>query len=364
MKDNNKLDTLHYFSLIALTMAGNGLFSLPRDVADRAGRAAWLVVLLAGILVLIVSQLTERIASRFPDMDAGEWPKILLGPILGRVWLILFFLKTIMVVYMTGKLFANILRVRQYYSTPTVLFAILITLLTIYLVTRGMGAMGRFSLLVLFVTLPTIVFVLFALRQGELTRLLPLGVTPLAGWLQSLPQAIYSNIGWDIIWFAYPCLKRQQEARRGSVAAVLLIMLIYTLLTAAAIMNFGPDRLRTLLFPSLALISRLEFALISRVDTLVLNLWQTSIVVTAASFLYISSRLVQGVWSRLRFRPVALVLGLLVAAVQLIEVTPRQLAQFNILVSNYGAALLLTSILTFTVLTIVGKGGHQRATRR
>ncbi len=357
MKGDNQLTAFQHFALIVAVVGGTGIFTLPRIVAAEAGRSAWLIVLATGLAITLLALLANNISSSFPDLDASEWPKTLLGPVLGRVWLTLYLARTTVVVFITAQIYGDILGVRQYPLTPCPVTAILVMLLSILLVSYGVGALARYAQLTFLISIPLLAVVPLAMATGSLDRLLPLlGDKPLMSLLKAAPPVLYSTLGYDILWFSYPHLQRKSRSGLAVLAAMLFIALTYTLITVAATVSLGPNRLTSVLFPTLTMLSQLELGIVARVDTVVLYLWILSIVATAGGALYISSRALSGLWQRLQFPKTAVYLGLPLLAASLWDMPPRRLTALSRLVGAADIILLSISLLVFKILCMVRKG--------
>lgn len=365
MKGDNQLTAFQHFALIVGVVGGTGIFTLPRIVAMEAGRSAWLVVLVASLAITLQALLANNISSSFPEQDAAEWPKNLLGPILGRIWLALYLLRTVLVVFITGQIYADILGVRQYPLTPCTLTAILIVLLAIFLVNNGVGALARYTQLIFLATIPLLVVVPLTMAEGSLHRLFPLlGDKPLSSLLKAAPPVLYSTLGYDILWFSYPHLRRKNKSGLAVLTAMLFITLTYAFITVAATVSLGPNRLTSVLFPTLTMLSQLELGIIARVDTVVLYLWLLSVVATAAGTLYISSRVLSGIWQRLQFPKTAIYIGLPLLAASFWDLPPRRLTALSSLVGAGDIILLSSSLLVFKILCMVRKGRGKGAKGR
>lgn len=362
MTENSQITGLQHFSLIVVTVAGTGVFSLPQAVAAKAGRSAWLVVLGTGLLLTLLALLADNVASYFPDMDASSWPKALLGPWLGRAWLVLYLARSLATVFITTQIYADILGVRQYPLTPCVVHAMAITVLAALLVYSRIGALARYAQLTWLITVPILGLVALTIAQGELFHLLPLfGDKPLSDLLKGIPPAFYSSLGFDILWFSYPHLRRKQRSRLAVASAMLFIAAAYAATTVAATLGLGPGRLGTTLFPTLTMLSDLEFGVISRVDTIVLYIWIASIVVTAAAMLYISCRAANGIWGKLQLNLSVLLLGGIAFFANLYDMAPERLARLAGWVGAFDIGLLSSSLIIFSILCRLRKGRDQGA---
>ena len=358
MHRQNSVTPFQYFAIISGVLIANGVMSLPRAVAADAGRSAWLVVLVVGIIMSLVTLLADILASKFPLQDAADWPKTLLGPVLGRVWMAIYLLRAIIFTLLTAQLFAGIMSVRLLHNTPIYIFALIVLLLSLMAVLSRINGLARYAEIAFYLSMPLFLFILFPFSDGNTNYLLPLlGDKPASDLLKGAVAVSYSFAGFDFLWFVYPHLRNKASSRPVAVGAILFTTAVYTFVTATAIMFFGLESLGILYLPTLALLSGIELVLVERIDSLMLFIWLSTVVVTAASQLYTASRLLQGLVTSLSFGKNAVFLSgmLLVLAVNRIPL--RDAVAFSDLFGIADLLFLLVSILLFLLLALLRKGG-------
>jgi len=342
-----------YFTLVSGVLIANGIMSMPRAVATDAGRSAWLVILIVGCVVAVLTWLAHYVASRFPARDAAEWPKTLLGPIIGRIWMLVYLVRAIIFLLLTAQLYAGYLSVRLLPRTPTHVFALLVLALSLLAVLAKIRGFARFSEVAFFMSLPLILFIIVPLTRGNALHLLPiLGDNPPSDLLKSALAASYSYAGFDFLWFVYPHLRRKASAGAVAFGAVLLTAIVYAFVTATTIMYFGLEKLGLIFLPTLAVLRGIELVLFERIDSLMMFAWLSTVVVTAASQLYTATRLVQGLANGLSFSKTAAGLSGLffVVALSVSDLPLRQTIAISDIFGIFDLSFFVASILLFLLL--------------
>ncbi|HHW99532.1 MAG TPA: GerAB/ArcD/ProY family transporter, partial [Firmicutes bacterium] len=92
MRDRHRqvLTGWQLFCLLVSSIVGTGVYSLARDVAEPAGAGGILSILLVGILMVISLLSLHLLASRFPGQTLNEYSGQILGPLLAKVYLLVY----------------------------------------------------------------------------------------------------------------------------------------------------------------------------------------------------------------------------------------------------------------------------------
>lgn len=349
MRVRNRLTSFQHGILIVGALIANGIFSLPRVAAQEAGRSAWVVVAFAGLVLLIVALLSNRLASYFPEEDPAGWGLRLMGPIVGRVWLLLYFLKCCFFIVLTMRIFAAIITNRMLTHTPSSILAGIVLLLSVLAAVIGISGLARFAEISVMVWLPFMLLVVAALLRGHLFHLQPvIGDTDLSALLAGAKSAAFSFAGFDILLFSYPHLEKPENSARAVFWSMVFVTAIYTLTTVAALAFFGVEHLTRLLVPTLVMLSIAETSVIERFDSLALFMWLGMVVVTSGTQLYMGTRLIQGLIPKANFEKTAVFLGAFLLVSTWGETPLRRLitfadyfGTFDILFVTLSAVLLL-----------------------
>lgn len=349
MQVRKRLTTFQHGILIVGALIANGIFSLPRVAAQEAGRAAWVVVAFAGAMLLIVALLSNKLASYFPDEDPAGWAPKLMGPIIGRVWLLLYLIKSCFFIVLTMRIFAAIVSNRMLMHTPSSILAGIVLVLSVLAAIIGIGGLARFSEISFMVWLPFMMLIMATLLRGHVIHLQPVfGDADLSALLAGAKSAAYSFAGFDILLFSYPHLAKPQGSVRAVLWSMSFVTAIYTLTTVAALAFFGLEHLTRLLVPTLVMLSIAETTVIERFDSLALFIWLGMVVVTSGTQLYMATRLIQGLLPGVNFTKTAVFLGSFLLVSTWGETPLRQLityadyfGTFDILFVTLSAVLLL-----------------------
>jgi len=344
-----RVTAMQHGMLIVGTLIANGIFSLPRVAAQEAGRSAWVAVAGAGLVVLLVALLSDRLAGLFPRQDPADWSLKLMGPVFGRLWLLLYLVKSCLFVVLTMRIYSAIITNRMLAHTPSSAFAAMILVLSVMAVLAGINGLARFAEISVMVWFPLMTLLAVTLLGGHTFHLLPVfGDADFGGLLLGVKSAAYSYAGFDILLFSYPHLEKPKASMRAVLWSIILVTIIYTLTTVAALMFFGVEHLTRLLVPTLVMLSIAETSVIERFDSVALFMWMGMVVVTSGTQLYMGTRLIQGLWPRLSFHKTAVFLSAFLLIASWGETPLRQL----ITLADYFGTFDLTFVTLSAVLLL------------
>lgn len=283
-------------AIIASTLIGVGILTLPRSASEAAHEMGWLTTLLGGMIILPIMWVITKLTMRFPKMTVVRYTAELLGieksrrlgailsfPIL-LVYLAVWFLLTASAVRTFGNVITNaVLR-----ETPVE--AIIVTLLVavIFLIFVEVEVLARFNEVVLpLILIPMILIVLLSFQNTDITNVFPLFAISFTDFLSSLKATIFSFTGFTVmlVFMAFAQKKRNVSANLTGIA---IPNFIYTMIVFSTIAVFGYEELQHLMWPTLELVKTTDIPglILERVESLFLGIWVIAVYTTVGNFYY------------------------------------------------------------------------------
>jgi len=354
MNKQASLTRFQYFALIIGVMLANGIISLPRVVADDGGRSAWVVILVAGAIILSIALMAEVLAKIFPNQDPASWSVKLLGPFFGRVWMVMYLLRAMVFVVLTSRLYSTTLNARVLVLTPNSVLAILVTITAVAVSYTHMRGMARYAELAFFLTLPVLVLNIMPVRYGHTFHLFPVFAdTGLSNFIKAIEPAAYSFAGFDILWFAYPYLRNKQKSLWTTATAIGFITVLYSAVTMVAIMFFGLERLRVINYPTAALVSVTEVIFLERLDSLAFHVWLVTVALTGGAQMYIAARMIEGIFPVVTFNKAAMGIGAFLTVLSIGEYPGRLALQASDIYGTIDIVFIAATALLFPLLAYI-----------
>ncbi|MER2089684.1 MAG: GerAB/ArcD/ProY family transporter [Sporosarcina sp.] len=269
---NFRLSRIQFFLLLFIMQSGSSFFSFPSPFITAAGRDAWLVFLVAGVLHYLLLLFFERYYQRFT-----------IGPIVG--WLYKGYWLFVAVSYLAYIDYT--LAVWGFPKTPQ--FIVLAALVSVSLYANLSRAETVINLSVILIPLIFIfvIFLQFAWDDLTWTNIFPIGESTEKEWLKGLLKAQVAFIGIELYLFfrkhvdvkekikGFPLFVYQMLWFSFFFFSVMITMLYFTLTGLQSI----PE-------PLLYILKSQELTFIERIDLFFLYIWMiwSIITVTILSF--------------------------------------------------------------------------------
>lgn len=275
--------------LLFLMVMATAVLFVPAITAQRAGQDAWLATsLLPGLCGFAVLRVAWKLGQRFPSWPLPRILERLLGKWLGTGFGVLYLLFFLFMNTLILREFGDFVIIAYLPKTPLTVLHALIILLAWYAAMKGLEVIVRMTQFV--VPLGVVGFfliILLAIPDMQPARLLPIlegGVRPLLS-ASLIPASWYGEIA--ILLFIQPQVNKPAEILRQGGYALLLMTLFCTLDTLAALLVFGPQLSGSFVFPFWSMARYIEYRSIERVDSLIVLIWISGMVIKTALIYYI-----------------------------------------------------------------------------
>jgi spore germination protein len=283
-------------ALIASTIIGTGVLTLPSEISRRAHEASWLAMLIGTFITVGLMFLITKLALRFPKQTIVEYAPILLGTkkslLIGKI-VSLFALLPILVIWFsavifTARTFGEVVISSILPETPLeVIIATMIGLASL-LVFYEVEVVARFNEIVFPVILvPILLIVLSSLGNMNITNLLPVFTVDWRSILQGILSSTVAFQGFSImlIFMAFT----QKEANVASnLTGIAIPGFLYIIIVTSSVAVFGYEELELLTWATLELIKTTEVPglVLERLESAFLGVWVAAVYTTVGNIYY------------------------------------------------------------------------------
>ncbi len=158
-----------------------------------------------------------------------------------------------------------------------------------YLAIESVKIVGRICELFFYLLLLLVLFVLPPLKEANILNLLPIADTGINGINKGVLASAFAYSGSLSFLVIFPFIKRQEEALRSGLKAIILVILAYLFFVLVCLLVFGGDFITGIRWPVLMLLKTVEVPVIERVEFLFLILWIGVIYRINAIYLFLGS---------------------------------------------------------------------------
>ncbi|GIN57956.1 germination protein [Lederbergia ruris] len=274
------------FQLIFLlihSQVGVGVITLPFDVFMEAKGDGWISVLLTGAFIQIMIFLFGALMVRFPTNNLYGIVQSLFGKWIGKLFVFLYSMYFIAIGGLILAKFAYILKAWMMPLTPKWLLLLLMVFTAVYIVKENLQLMVRFFFLSTIVLIGFIGLTAYALKDANLTFILPIGTNGVLPIIQGMERGLYAFQGFELLLIIYPFVQSKKKGViKAATMANIFTTLFYSFLVLTSLLFFSPEEFKLVPEPVLYLIKAFSFRIIERPDLLFTSMW---IVLAATAFM-------------------------------------------------------------------------------
>ncbi|MGU3443747.1 GerAB/ArcD/ProY family transporter [Bacillus cereus] len=347
----NTVTSRQFLCMMIQFQIGIGLLSLPHTTYLAAGKNAWILILLAGILIQFSTFVFWLLCKNFPKHTFFDFLPFITGTVFARVLTAIYILYFMAVGLLILLYCSHILKSWILPHTPTWFTHLLIIGTAVYLTSKDLRIIGRFFILSFPCLILLFILICSSLNSINFSYLLPIPSINLAYILNSSTEYFLALTGFEAFLFLYPYIQGTAKKKlKVALLANLFVHLFYTFTVVVTILNFAPAEMKVITEPVLYLIKTLPFEIISRLDLIFLSIWITAVITSFVLYLYLSSNSFNTLF-RFKNKNQTL-LGIAITIYILSILLPNHIESHFMTQSIAMTSFILTIILPFLLLVI------------
>ena len=287
-KDIISIDQM--ISILILTAISTGILSLPRRLAEIVPFDHWIVLLVAGLVVLAMVAIYAWIIKLKPGEQYFDILTDALSKPGAYIAALLYIVYYVGLIGFVTRIFGEVIKVYLLVKTPIEIINVSILVSCIYLSRKGVEVLGRLSMFILPIgSVVTVILFLLSLTKTNFRNLLPVFQISPAQVLQGVPATMLSFLGLEVALFFGGNLEKPKESTK-ILFAVAVVVLFYLAVLVSAFSQFGPIQMKSLVWPTLDLFDTVDIPglFIENVQVLVMSTWVMAVFSTIAP-LYLAS---------------------------------------------------------------------------
>lgn len=266
---------LLYF-LIYTSIVDAGMMYFQREIVKYAGYDAWISILLAGAAMHLFVWLMFKILSSRNESNTSivEINRSKFGKLAGTGLNLMIAFHFTLGAFCTFRTYIEVLQVWIFPVMQMLPIALVIFLLIYYAVSGGFRTVAGLSFwgaisIFLFIAPLTLMLT----PHLHLQNVLPVWNHSTGQILKSAHAMVPYYLGYEILLFVYPFIQSQAKSQKWAHAAVFTATIMYLQVALIAFMYFSEGQITHIIWPSLNMISIMQFPLMQRVEYLVISIW-------------------------------------------------------------------------------------------
>ncbi|MBU3143167.1 GerAB/ArcD/ProY family transporter [Clostridium sp. CF012] len=352
MQDKKLIGDFGLFTTVVVAVAGIGIFSCPRNVIDKVGSDAWIVILTSGIVIFLLLYLIYMVMEKNDFEDLTNILQNNFGESLGGIFAIIFAIYSIFIVSLGMREFVEVIKQFLLNQTPSEFILITIILTGSYLVRGEISDLVKFNEISFWIMfLPTLaVFILIAIN-ADFTNLLPVLNNKPDHYLSASRYALLCFGGFEIAYLILPYVKNKKNASRVLRKSITFVTIFYVIVIILVLAVFSKAQSRILLWPTISMIRSLYIpgTFIERWEGIVMALWILFYFTTFINTYFFSSEIIKNVF---KLKDIKISSLLIMPIIYVVALYPENIAEIYTLQFKT-TPVLLTAIFVFVILPIL-----------
>ncbi len=360
-------------SIIASTIIGVGVLTLPRGAAEYAKQSGWFSIILGALVAMLAVTVITQLSRRFPYEGIADYGADIFaigkGRAFGKIASI-----PLLLLYVASWGFSTVIVARMFGEvvittvlTQTPLEVIISTmLLTAYILTlHGVETMARVNEMLLpLIVVPVLLIAISSFQSTRLYHLFPLheGID-WGAFAMGVLMSSFAFLGFEVMTVFSAYVQQSDKLLRVNLAGIAIPGGIYTLIGFSGIAVFGVDELKLLAWPTLELVKVTEVPglILERMESAFLGVWVAAVFTTSGNLYCATTLLIQKMLGLRGPKPYRLIATMLLPLFYWLSLLPQNIhALFEYQrLSGFlgGIAALVTPLLLLVVAALRGKRG-------
>lgn len=359
MRDKKIIGDFGIFTTIVVAIVGVGIFSCPKEIIDKVGSDAWIVTLIAGIVIFLLLYLMYMVMKKNDFEDFTNILQNNFGKFLGGVFAITFAIYSIFITSLGMREFIEVIKLYLLRRTPTE-FILIITILTgTYLIRGEISDLVKFneiSFWIMFIP-AFIVFILTAVN-ADFTNLLPVLNNKPSDYFSTSKYILFCFGGIEIVYLIVPYVKNKNNLSRILRKSIMFVTIFYIIVMILILAVFSKAQSRILLWPTISMIRSLDIpgTFIERWEGIVMAFWILFYFTTFVNTYFFSSEIVKNVF---KLKDIKLSSLLIMPIIYVVALYPDNIAElYNLQFETTPVLLMAVFLLVLLpiLILLVGKG--------
>ncbi|MEF3313477.1 endospore germination permease [Paenibacillus sp. GYB004] len=360
-------------AIIASSLIGIGVLTLPRRTAETSGESGWIVAIGGALLAMLAMTVIVKLSNRHPGQTIVEFTARMLGPsrypwigrIAGFPIFLAYFLFWAASTALVARTFGDVVVTTVLPKTPleVVIATMLITGFIFVMYDEEVVARVN-EILLPIIVIPVLVIALSSFQSAKIDNLLPIFNGNWTGLLKGIVYTASSYLGFEMMMIFFADTEQGGKRMSGGMIGIAIPGLIYVLIVISGISVFGVGELRLLAWPTLELVKTSEVPglILERLESAFLGVWVAAVFTSVGNMYYATAAIARRTFKLKSHRWVAVCLLPAFYWFSLVPPNGEKLLEYSKFISNSGMIIAYIVPLLLLLLSLA-RGKQNRDDR-
>lgn len=351
IKKENKISPTLVFFLIHSMQIGISILGFQSQVAKAVGQDAWIVVLLAGLLMHVIIYLMYKLLS-YKETSLLAIHNGLFGKFIGNSLSMVFLVFYLAVGILVIRIYIEIVQVWVFPQWRTWSFGLIFVLIIYSIISGGFRTVVGMSFFGVVIPAYLIFSFFWPIEYSHYTRFLPILNHSIGEMFTGVAAAIPLYIGISTLLFYYPFINEPKKSQKWAHIGNLVSTLLYLTVTAVTTAYYGSEQLSRLVYPTLGAWKIVELPFAERFEFIGIASWLFVIMPNCCVPIWCIGYSVKQMFKVQHRITLCVTLILIYIFVTLLR-TRTQIDAFSTRVVNFGIIILCGYIPFLTAIQVV-----------
>jgi len=273
------------FTIVSLFI-GSDFLNLPNTIIKAAKQDSWLSCIMGALYPIYMIIISNYLCKKYPKENIIKLSKKCFGNFFGSILNFIFISFFLFVVTSELSGFSFVFRA---YATPFLknyqVFLVALIPIT-YICYKGIKPLGRLNEVGFWLTIPLIFLLLPALKDGNLSNLMPIFGSGLTNIAIGSKATAYTYCGMEMLVLIYPFLKDKGKLFKCSITGLAIVVSVYTFIVFLTIFYLGVETSPTYIWPVLSLADSIHIPMINSFRFIFITIWSFMAFKCTATFYF------------------------------------------------------------------------------
>lgn len=349
---NRQISIILYFIIF-----GYNTRRLPKDIAENAGTASWLLLLMATVIFILITYIITFLQYIHEGKTIVEYSKQLIGKFITYIFLALYLIYYFIALAISVRGASETFKSNTLNKTPSFFIGLLFYIAIAYALIRGINAIARICEIYAPIIILGYIFLFFVLAtQGRLVNIRPLFVVEdILICFKALPSIVTVFLGMEILLFIPISRSHNKHILKYTVLMVGFIGVLYIYMVESIISVAGTELVVRLEAPMLSVLKgvdiyNLEF--IRRLDGIYNMLRLANLFCTFSIFSYGIAVIIKSVLGKIKYNVIAVMIILISIILSQI---PRTVLKIDLILKYNSYLGIAVTVVIPVILFIITK---------
>ncbi len=323
MRHQGQISSTQAMKYVISTVLATAVLFVPGITTQQAAQDAWLSLIIAVIFGVLVAYMSSNLGLKFPNETIIQFSVTVLGKPLGKFIGFIYVFYFFYVAYFVQRQFGELMNSVYMIRTPMLVFILIITLLSCYVIYKGLEVLVRVNdIIIIWMFVGLLAIFILTAKDIQFDRFLPVFDFD----FEAIIRGSFSPASWlgesAIIMMLIPFIYDKRKVKKANVLAVIFLFFSMELIILGSIGVLGVNYTQRTLFPTFSLARNINISyasILERQEAVFMVIWVAGMLMKLSTFFY-AGVLGLSQWLNIRdYRPVILPMGVIITSLSILS---------------------------------------------